>query len=463
MVSLAAAIEPYRNSPDLVVVVDRELRVVAHNRIAELPVEAREPALQVLRTGDPRTFEWGDVSAAGVRAWYSAVAMPIGSEGVLVSSRDVSELKRSEQRLRRSERLLVDTEGVAHLGTWEWDITQTHATWSGELYRIYAVSPDEYTPSYEGYLTKVHPDDRQRVIDATTRVFHEHVPYSHDERILRPDGSIRYLHTWTYPVLDDTGTLVRLVGVCQDITDRAEAEHAVQHLNADLEQRVAERTQQLQAALRDLASFNTMVSHDVRAPLTVIQLAVDVLRREALPARAHEMLDRVQQAIDNLLALVRDLLAFARVGEAALQPGDVDISALSEDVIAELRRASPHRTVEVAIAPGIQVRGDLTLLRVVIANLLGNAWKYTSMSSAARVEVGVTGGALFVRDNGIGFDMTEHGRLFRPFSRLSNATDLKGSGIGLATVQRIVERHGGTVRAESALGEGATFFVQLPR
>ena len=111
----------------------------------------------------------------------------------------MTELKRTEERLRRSEQLMVDTQGVAHLGTWEWDVQQPHAFWSAELYRIYGLTPETYTPSYEAYLQMVHPDDRQRVIDATNRVFQEHVPYSHDERIFRPDGSMRYLHTWAYP------------------------------------------------------------------------------------------------------------------------------------------------------------------------------------------------------------------------------------------------------------------------
>ena len=152
---------------------------------------------------------------------------------------DPSELKRLEQRLRRLEQLMVDTQGVAHLGTWEWDISEPTATWSAELYRIYGLSPDTYTPTYENYLAMVHPDDRQRVMDATNRVFHEHVPYSHDERILLPDGSMRYLHTWAHPVLDDDGKLVRLLGVCQDITEQKRAEAQVLELNRDLERRLA--------------------------------------------------------------------------------------------------------------------------------------------------------------------------------------------------------------------------------
>lgn len=458
----ASAIEPYRHSPDRVVVLDRELRVVAHNHEPELSDEVREAAREVLRTGEPRSFEWGEAGASGVRSWYAALALPV-EDGVLVSSRDVTGLKQSEERLRRSEQLLVDTHGVAHLGTWEWDVSQPHATWSAELYRIYGLTPETYTPSYEVYLTKIHPDDRQRVIDATNRVFNEHVPYSHDERVFRPDGTMRYLHTWAFPVLDDAGKLVRLVGVCQDITDRAEAELAVQKLNVELEQRVTERTQQLEAALRDLESFNAMVSHDVRAPLAVIQMALDVLRRDAgLPPRAPALLDRIQRAIDNMSELVSDLLAFARVGEAALQPTEVDVAAMCADIIAELQQASPERRVEVVIAPDLRLRADAALLRIAMANLLGNAWKYTASTPAARIEVGMRDGALYVRDNGIGFDMSEQAMLFRPFSRLTSAAEFKGTGLGLATVHRILDRHGGTIRAESASGQGATFHVVLP-
>ncbi len=201
-------------------------------------------------------FDWGEEGLGGVRCWFAGSLSPLAEGGELAGYlcvfSEVTELKRSEARLRRSEGLLVDTHGVAHLGTWEWEVEQTEATWSAELYRIYGLTPEQYTPTYEGYLQKVHEEDRQRVIDATNRVLHEHIPYSHDERIFRPDGTMRYLHTWAYPVLDDNGKLVRLVGVCQDITDRKLAEEEVKRVNADLERRVAERTKTIEDSLRDL-------------------------------------------------------------------------------------------------------------------------------------------------------------------------------------------------------------------
>lgn len=484
---LAAALEPFARCPDLMFVVDQRQRLVAvnpaaaahSNRATEVlelvSPDARDTlatALQrALSAGEPGAFEWGEKGPGGVHRWFTANVTPVGTGdqiiGAIVSSRDITELKRTEERLRRSEQLMVDTQGVAHLGTWEWDITQPAATWSAELYRIYGLPPEGYTPSYEAYLTMVHPDDRQRVIDATNRVFHEHVPYSHDERIFRPDGSIRYLHTWANPVMDNDGKLLRLVGVCQDITDRKQIEEALHQLNLQLEARVSERTQQLETALRDLESFNSMVSHDLRAPLAVIQMAIEVIEREPnLPAKIPTTAARIRRAVENMSSLVTDLLALAQVGHHALEPTEIDLSAVSAEVVQELQAASPDRTVDIRIEPGLRARVDHTIFRSALANLIGNAWKYTAQASAPRIEVGVVhrseGRALFVRDNGIGFDMKDMDRLFRPFTRLSNATGFKGTGIGLATVERVVQRHGGTLRAEGSLGEGATFFALLP-
>jgi PAS domain S-box-containing protein len=386
-------------------------------------------------------------------------------------STDVSSLKRSEERLQLSERLMVDAQGVAHLGTWDWDITQPHATWSEELYRIYGLSPETYTPSYQAYLTMVHPEDRQRVIDATDAVFHRHVPYSHDERIYRPDGSIRYLHTWARPILDDAGRLVRLVGVCQDVTDRKTVEEELRLLNLDLERRVADRTRRLEQSLRDVEAFNAMVSHDLRAPLSVIQLSADMIetmvRKPVAAEPLVECLGRIRSSVIRMTSLVDDLLYLARVGQLPLRSAEVDLSALAREILDELARGDHQRTVELEVEPAIRCVGDPQLLRTAIENLLGNAWKYTSRVARPRIEIGTTAvqdgrRTLFVRDNGAGFDMSQAHRLFAPFERLHHASEFPGTGVGLAAVQRIVERHGGRVWGESELGRGATFFVELP-
>ncbi len=371
-------------------------------------------------------------------------------------------------RLKRTEQLMVDTQGVAHLGTWEWDIREPTAVWSDELYRIYGLTRREYTPSYEAYLTMVHPDDRQRVIDATNRVFHEHVAYSHDERIYRPDGSLRYLHTWAHPVLDDTGKLARLVGVCQDITDQKVAEEQVRQLNADLERRVAERTRTLESSMRDVEAFNAMVSHDLRAPLSVISLSCSVLmqgKSEPLSERVVENLNRIQRSVTYMTELVGDLLALAHVGNAPIARSEIDLTKLAEEVVADLRLATHKREATVAIAPNLRCSADPGLMRAAMENLLGNAWKYSSRIANARIEVGKTAidgrDAFFVKDNGAGFDMKEAHRLFAPFERLHKATDFEGTGVGLAAVHRIMDRHGGRIWAESEPDRGATFYFAL--
>jgi PAS domain S-box-containing protein len=482
--NLDAQLDAFRQTfdpgPDPVVVLDPEGRVLYANRgartrwsegdVVDRASSFGASVFPLLGAGEVRRADWGDVGPGGARAWYTCsvapVATPAGPAAWLCVSTDITELKRSEERLRLKEQLMVDTQGVAHLGTWEWDVSEPHAYWSAELYRIYGLTPETYTPTYEGYLQKVHPDDRQRVADATNRVFLEHVPYSHDERIFRPDGSMRHLHTWAYPVLDDKGKLRRLIGVCQDITDRAEAEEQVRRMNVELELRVAERTRQLETSMRDLEAFNAMVSHDLRTPMNVISLSLPLMNRPgASPADVERAHGRAQRAINQMSCLIEDLLAFARLGNAIVQRVPVDVSALAKEVVTDLRHAHPDRSVDVVIENGITCLADRSLMRVALQNLVGNAWKYTSRKPAAEIRISTAmlegRRVLLVRDNGAGFDMKDAHRMFAPFQRLHSDREFAGTGVGLASVQRIFERHGARVWAEGAPGQGATFFVEL--
>lgn len=427
--------------------------------------------LPALAAAQPTRIEWGDEGPGGVQTWFACSIAPLADDGQdpkwLCVSTAITELKRNEERLRRSEQLMVDAQGVAHLGTWEWDIKEPHAHWSTELYRIYGLTPQTYTPSYEAYLQMVHPEDRQRVIDATNRVFQEHIPYSHDERIFRPDGSMRYLHTWAHPILDEQGQLRRLLGVCQDITDRAEAEENVRRLNMELERRVEERTRQLEVTMRDLEAFNAMVSHDLRTPLNTIELASAVMARPgAQPSDIARARERLRRAISQMTNLIDDLLAFARIDKVQLERVEVDVSCAAQEILSDLQQLEPTREVEVLIQPTITCFADRGLFRLALGNLLGNAWKYTSRVAKACIEVraDVMDGrqVLVVRDNGAGFDMKDAQHMFEPFQRLHSELDFAGTGVGLASVRRIVERHGKRVWAEGKAGVGATFYVELP-
>ena len=247
-----------------------------------------------------------------------------------------------------------------------------------------------------------------------------------------------------------------------------QAEAEIRELNAELEARVSSRTAQLEATNKELEAFSYSVSHDLRAPLRAIDgFSAMVLEDGAarLAEEDVEHLRRVREAAQRMAALIDDLLSLSRVGRQDMQLVTVDVSAMAEEVLAELHAAEPGRTVECLVAPGLHSEADAVLLRVVLANLLGNAWKFTSRHETARIEVGEIDGqerAFFIRDDGAGFDVRYAKNLFGVFQRLHSPQEFEGVGIGLATVQRLVARHGGRVWAESEVEQGATFFFTLP-
>ncbi len=253
-----------------------------------------------------------------------------------------------------------------------------------------------------------------------------------------------------------------------DITERVRAEAAVRRLNVELEERVGQRTAELQAANRELESFAYAVSHDLRAPLRAIEgfsqaLVEDVGDRLEGQARAY--LDHLTQGSRNMNRLIDGLLTLSRVTQGELVREAIDLSALADEVVEDLRRADPGRAVAVAISPGIRVKADARLMRAALENLLGNAWKFTLGRPDARIEMtGETAHGrtrVAVRDNGAGFDMAYADKLFVPFTRLHREEEFPGTGIGLSTVQRIINRHGGRLGAEGAVGQGATFWFEI--
>ncbi|MES2687831.1 MAG: PAS domain S-box protein [Pseudomonadota bacterium] len=251
---------------------------------------------------------------------------------------------------------------------------------------------------------------------------------------------------------------------------RLRRDREIQRLHDTLEQRVNERTDQLRATNAELESFGYSVSHDLQSPLRSIE-GFSVLLARRLKGRLSEeeerLFDRVRINVVRMHELINDLLALARASKGKLLLEQVDLSALAQQVVAQLRQREPTRQVKVEIQSGLSVRCDSKFARIVLENLLGNAWKYSRNAADASVSFGALptreGGRkmLFVRDNGAGFDMAYADSLFKPFHRLHHETEFEGSGIGLATVHRILERHGGTIRGESAAGAGACFYFSF--
>ena len=383
-----------------------------------------------------------------------------------VNVRDQLRMARSQRALARSEAGLKEAQQLAGLGSWEHDLASGRLLWSDEVYRIFEVDPGLLQPSFERFLDLVHPDDRtmvQQAFDASVRT------YNVVHRVLLPGGRVKYVRERGATEYDGDRP-VRSMGTVLDITEVRTAQLALQQLNDELESRVTERTRELAQANRELEAFAYSVSHDLRTPLRSIHGFACVLEEEEagqLSDAGRKHLKRIQDGSRRMGQLITDLLSLTHLNRARMHQEPVNLSELALSIAGELRRSEPQREVDWHIDVGLQAMADPGLMRVVLQNLLGNAWKYTSQTPQARIsftrEKGAAGMTTFcVRDNGAGFDMAYAEQLFQPFRRLHAHHEFEGSGVGLATVSRVIRRHGGEVRGEGAVGQGAAFYFTLP-
>jgi len=375
-----------------------------------------------------------------------------------------------EVALRESEeqfRLLVDS--VIDYGIFILDTEGNIRTWNAGAERIKGWRAEEiighpFTLFYEQEARdRKHPEEELKFATRDGR-FHE------EGWRVRKDGSRFWADVTITALRDSTGRLRGFAKVTRDLTDRARQEQALREANASLEQRVKERTADLLLLNEELESFSYSVSHDLRAPLRAIDgfskvVLEDYGEGQPLDAPGLRYLERIRAGAQRMSVLIEDLLKLSRVTRVELRVAPVDLAALAREVLEGLARQAPGRAVSLSIPPAVQATGDPQLLRIVLENLLGNAWKFTGKQQAPRIEFGVEPRAeervFFVRDNGAGFDMAHAGKLFTPFQRLHGDDEFEGTGIGLATIQRVIRRHRGRVWADAKPGEGATFWFTL--
>lgn len=314
----------------------------------------------------------------------------------------------------------------------------------------------------EGWHVVIHPDDLPKALVSWKRSLESADPFVADYRLRREDGQYRWHIGRALPVRNSDGQVVSWVRSSTDVDD---ARREDESLRAYLEKEVDLRTAELLATNEQLQGFTYSVAHDLRQQIRGISTNSSILMIEAAGALDENSLHTLNRLIGSskrLARIVDDLLTYAKLGRNEPNRVQFDLSALCEDVAEFLNEEGYCRPgTRISVAPGLVARGDVQLIRIVVENLLENAVKYSSKTEAPWIEVGREGEAFFVRDNGIGFDMRYVQKLFQPFERLHADSVYTGTGIGLANVKRIIEKHGGKVWAEGKLGVGATFYFTL--
>jgi PAS domain S-box-containing protein len=418
---------------------------------------------------------WPDGTARWLfgRAWVSKddTGKPLRLMG---ANTDVTERKLAELEVLRvkvdlaenQERLRLAQE-VARIGTFVWNLQTGVNQLTPELEAMYGLPPGGFAEGKRTWQDLICPEDRDQG-ERYVQEAMEKGSFAAEWRVTWPDGTTRWLFGRAWVSKDDTGKPLRLVGANIDVTERKEAELEVSRMNAELELRVGRRTHELQAANRELEAFAYSVSHDLRAPLRGIDgwsLALLEDYSASLDERARQYLNRVRAETQRMGNLIDDLLQLSRVSRGEMKLDQVDITALANRVIVRLRDGQPERSMEFVVEPGLVAFGDVRLLEIALTNLFSNAIKFTGTRDKALIEFGSIEKegemAFYVRDNGAGFDMAYAGNLFGAFQRLHKVSEFPGTGIGLATVQRIFRRHGGRVWAEARVNRGATFCFTL--
>lgn len=423
---------------------------------------------EVALSGEPRVFETGS-ERLGV--YFSVSAFRAGPDQCAVSFLDITGRRKTERALHDSEERLRLALVAARQGLYDLDVQTGAVLVSPEYAYMLGHDPQTFVESYGAWRDRLHPDDREAVLKTLEDYLSGRLSvYRVEFRLRTRDGGWK----WILSLGEIEERLVdgrpsRMLGTHTDIDELKAAEAALREINATLEARVTERTAELTAANRELETFSYAVSHDLRAPLRAMSGYSQALQEDygaSLDQQARVYLDHIASAVHKMSDLIDGLLALSRSSRGELRQERVDLSAIARRRLSELAGAEPGRAVDTEVEEGLVVEGDPRMLDSALVNLIDNAWKYTGTASRAsiRVHAGEIDGlaGICVTDNGAGFDMNHAGRLFKPFQRLHRQDEFPGIGIGLATVQRIVQRHGGRMAVHAAPGAGASFCIALP-
>ena len=371
--------------------------------------------------------------------------------------RDITERKRVEDELKRmSNRLLLATRAAA-IGVWDFDPVDNHLVWDEQMFRIFAVKPEEFSGTYEGWAATVHPDDLARETEKVMRALRGEEEFDSEFRVIWPDQSVRHIKANASVQRDESGKAVHMVGTNWDITNQKHAEE-------ELKRTVAE----LALSNADLDQFASVASHDLQEPLRAVAGCTELLARgyrDKLDARAGELIQHTVEGAKRMQTLIHDLLAYSRVGTRGKGIAQTDSNAALDRALANLATAIRETGAVITRDPLPVLKADPTQLPQLFQNLIANGLKF-SAGKKPEIHIGaqqMDGGWVFsVRDRGIGIEPQYRDRIFVIFQRLHTRTEYPGTGIGLAICKRIIERHGGRIWVESEPGQGSTFHFTIP-
>jgi PAS domain S-box-containing protein len=485
---------------DAIVTIDQQAKIIEWNPAAsEIFGYSRELALgraftelmapaaneELVRKGLSRYLQTGRGRLLGQRMELMALRangaeFPVeltithiaGADQMVFTSfiRDITERRRTEEALRKSEerfRLLV--EGVEDYAIYMLDTHGRVTTWNVGAERIHGYRAQEIIGRrFHRFYTA--EDTERKKPDQALAVATSEGRYQDEHWLMRKNG-VQFWASFVITALrDENGRLTGFSTIARDVTKRKNAEDEIRRLNTALERQVQERTAELQAAYSEMEAFSYSISHDLRAPLIHIAGFVEMLKSDLGPKldeRSRRHLDTICNSTEHMGRMIADLLTLSRIGRAEMTKVPLNLGEVVKDVQREVAAQLQNRSVTWMVHDLPEVTADPILLRQALLNLVTNAVKFTRKHPDARVEIGTAPSDLehviYVRDNGVGFDMKYAGKLFGVFQRLHSATEFEGTGIGLAKTRRIIQRHGGRVWAESAPDHGATFYFSLPR
>lgn len=462
--SLAAMQRRFLLYAGIVVLILLTSSLVAFALSSRLQERITAPVRELARTAQAITAQ-GD---------YSRRALRYGNDelGALTDAFNqmLDEIKEREARLTASEERLRVALAAAEMGTWRYNPEKRESIVDDNLRRIFGLPAGNGTVQGDEMLAQIHPEDRTPVRAALDRALADpEAQYFYEYRVLRPDGGLRWVRDRGRVVRRGDGTVDYVTGALVDITDRKEAEEEILRLNTGLERRVAERTAELAQANKELEAFTYSVSHDLRGPLRHIAGFAELIQEDntsQLSADAKSSISRITHAADKLSRLVDSLLNLSRIGRQTVVMQQTKLDDLVDAALRELESDTHQRKIEWQREPLPTVNCDPALIGIVFTNLLSNALKYTRPRATTVVTIGTQVEAgrqvVFIRDNGVGFDPHFKSKLFGVFERLHNAADFEGTGVGLASVDRVIRKHGGKIWAEGEVDRGATFYFTLP-